>query len=273
MKNFIKKYLGFIFIFIWKIKKVPFSLGYSIIKERKIINAINDINEKLYFEEVEGIDERIVEYKWLFNELKNSSQKKILDAGSTLNFKYILEKIYKNNKIYIKTLYPENKNFSELGISYIYGDLRESFFLENYFDIIVCISTLEHVGLNNNLYSNVEINNITEETNINLDDHLKVIDQFKKILKNNGTFFLTIPFGKKMFLEHLQQFDEEGIKRIINQFNPSKLDLKFAQYKNYIWSECKMNDCINNEIRTFSTKKSIDNAASARSVCLLKMIK
>ena len=101
MKNFIKKYLGFIFIFIWKIRKVPFSLGYSIVKEKKIINAINDIDKKLYFEAVEGIDERIVEYKWLFNQLKNSSQKKILDAGSALNFKYILEKIYKNNKINI----------------------------------------------------------------------------------------------------------------------------------------------------------------------------
>lgn len=273
MKNFIKKYLGFIFIFIWKIKKVPFSLGYSIIKERKIINAINDINEKLYFEDVEGIDERIIEYKWLFNEIKKSSQKKILDAGSTLNFKYILEKIYKNNKIYIKTLYPENKNFPELGISYIYGDLRENFFSENYFDTIVCISTLEHVGLNNNLYSNHKINNNNNKNNINLDDYLKVIDQFKKILKHNGILFLTIPFGKKMTLEHLQQFDEEGIKRIINQFNPSKLDLKFAQYKNYIWSECKMNDCLNNEIRTFSSKKSIDNAASARSVCLIRMVK
>ena len=84
---------------------------------------------------------------------------------------------------------------------------------------------------------------------------------------------LKIPFGKKMTLAHLQQFDEEGIKRIINQFNPSKLDLKFAQYKNYIWSECKMNDCLNNEIRTFSSKKSIDNAASARSVCLIRMVK
>jgi len=37
------------------------------------------------------------------------------------------------------------------GISYIFEDLRESCFRDDYFDIVVSLSTIEHIGLDNTM--------------------------------------------------------------------------------------------------------------------------
>ena len=58
----------------------PFGLGNNKIHLIKKILDNRPINLKHY------MDERIVEIPWIMNELKDIKNKKILDAGCTLNF-------------------------------------------------------------------------------------------------------------------------------------------------------------------------------------------
>lgn len=98
------------------------------------------------------LDERAVEYPWLFSRLPGSPGK-VLDAGSVLNHATIIghEKLA-NKSLFISTLAPEKENYCDRGISYVYEDLRESCYRDCYFDWVVSISTLEHVGMDNTLF-------------------------------------------------------------------------------------------------------------------------
>ena len=66
---------------------------YSVIK-KKIIYGNNSVKLREY------LDERIVEIPWIINKLKSTNNKKILDVGCTLNFKYLIDFFLKKNKIF-----------------------------------------------------------------------------------------------------------------------------------------------------------------------------
>lgn len=265
--NFLIKNLK---ILIYLTHKKPFKIGYDEYKWNKIEKKINNQNKKINELNCPGIDERIIEYKWIINELENKKGN-ILDAGSVLNYAPIIKKL-NNFDLLIQTLYPEKNNFSKKSVSYIYSDLKKKIFEENYFDFIACISTLEHIGFDNTQY-NYYKNDKYEGIEKNSKDYLKVIENFKHILKKGGYLYITIPFGKKQIFEHLQQFDSEDIKILIEKFNPDFVEKSFYIYKNFSWIECDELDCKDIEFRTQKEKNPSDKAASARSVIFLKLRK
>ena len=103
------------------------------------------------------MDVRVVEIPWVLAHLNNQGGSSLLDAGSALNNEVVLSStLLKNKKISILTLAPESQCYWNLGIAYIFGDLRNLDFRDNLFDSIICISTIEHVGMNN-IYIYVQI--------------------------------------------------------------------------------------------------------------------
>jgi SAM-dependent methyltransferase len=271
---FIKK-INFIKILFYFFRKIPFSKGYDSYKWHRISNIIKNTNKKktnsVNVYNAEGLDERLVEYKWIMQELKKKSGL-LLDAGSVLNFSIILNELIKRYKIIIQTLYPENYYFNNYSVSYFYLDLKEKFFKENIFDIVVCISTLEHVGFNNNKYNyfGQKKEYLPAKNNSN---YKEVIKNIYRILKPGGTVYISLPFGKKQIFEDLQQFDSKMINDVINIFKPKKFNKRFVLYKNHSWIEVLEEDCLESEFRHNYKVKSIDNAASARAVVLIEMVK
>ena len=85
-----------------RIQKNIQTRGYERYKQDLIKKIIN--GKKIKF--ISYFDERVVEIPWVIKELKKCSGN-LLDAGSTLNFKYILSNLNHFKKIFITTLYPE----------------------------------------------------------------------------------------------------------------------------------------------------------------------
>src|SRR3954452_702969 len=56
------------------------------------------------------------------------------------------------DEFHIVTLAPEAAAYWSRGISYVYGDLRDLPYRDGYFDTVVCISAVEHVGMDNSVY-------------------------------------------------------------------------------------------------------------------------
>jgi hypothetical protein len=79
---------------------------------------------------------------------------RLLDAGSALNHEFLLERGALASKgIHIATLSPEAECFWHRGVSYIFEDLRELPVFDCIYDIVVSVSTIEHVGCNNSFYT------------------------------------------------------------------------------------------------------------------------
>jgi hypothetical protein len=216
------------------------------------------------------LDERAVEYPWFFSRLPRTPGR-LLDAGSTLNYGYILshEKL-KNKTISIFTLAPETPNYCERGISYIYGDLRESCYREDYFDWIVSISTLEHIGMNNTIfYTSDQCKNESDP-----ESYLQALLELHRILKKNGVLYMTVPFGRAETRGWLQIFDAEMVQKLLSIFNPSALREVYFRYTPAGWQISSSAECRNARYFDPSKRRTIKtDFAAAESVVCLELVK
>lgn len=254
----------------------PWGLGYLATRNLFIKNALAQIDNQFQVPTNYGykFDERVIEYPWLISHL-SSQPTRILDAGSVLNFAFILEhKKLQSKRIQITTLAPERNCFWKRGISYTYEDLRNLSLKDQIFDEIVCISTLEHIGLNNEIYFKNEIGSIENTTEINTEfkteTHLLAIKEFYRLLKPKGKLFLTVPYGKAQKLSWLQVFDSNGVDKIIQMFNPSTFSETIYLHTKNGWQESNRQNA--SQARYYDTHNpdlTVTNLAAAEAIVAL----
>lgn len=263
--------------------KRPWALGYteykwktikSVLENRILMNSFR--SKKLPKKFGMGIDERIVEYPWVFaNITKTSKNFNILDAGSVFNYSVILNlNLLKNKSITIFNYNSEERNFNEKRISYIYGDLRDMPFKDGYFDKIVCQSTLEHIDMDNSIYG-YDITNSSKKNKKSY-EYLKAIKELYRVLSKNGELFLTFPFGKYENHGFFQQFDSEMLLKIKNLFvGITQMEINFIKYTEQGWNFETESEC--SGVVSFNPHTGIgrgeDGAAHCRAVCCVKLIK
>lgn len=266
----------------------PFSPGYDIHRSKLIQKNLGDdalmerFRNHAALPEGYGqyVDERVVEYPWLLSRLKSNVGGVLLDAGSTLNNLNVLDHPnLASYKKYIVTLAPESVSYWQRGISYIFDDLRALLFADASFDVVTCISTLEHVGMDNTaLYTG----DTAFKENIH-DDYLKVIRELHRVLKPGGTCYITVPFGQYQYDVFQQQFNAEMLENVIKTFKPAKVNEYYFKYDASGWNKAKREDCI--DARYFNVHKTkyfdpsstldfdVDKAAAARAVAALELVK
>jgi SAM-dependent methyltransferase len=180
-----------------------------------------------------GMPERVVEI--LLASLSYQRHIKVLDIGHANAMKCHLDMI--------QTL-PEPRDITGVDIaipeykvnkyyhSSIVGDISQSSFKEHSFDLIWCISTIEHLGMDNSGYTN---NFLKEKGIVN-----KALKEMLRILKPGGDILITVPFGR--FEDHGWQinYDYEHLQNILEIFKPSAaVKMLFFRHTNgQGWYQC-----------------------------------
>jgi SAM-dependent methyltransferase len=267
----------------------PWSRGYGEYKMRMIGRSLSDrgLLEKFRTGEVlpagygYGIDERIIEYPWLFANLPEEACN-ILDAGSILNHEGIIEQRYlSDKKLHILTLAPETACFWQKGISYLYEDLRDIPTRDDFYDLIVCLSTIEHIGCDNSIFVKD-----SADSKIALADFVKVMQELRRVLKPGGSLFLSVPFGRYEYLGMFQQFDQLLLSRAVSSFGQADMARQdFYKYSASGWQIAKADDCSDCQFVKwiveawqrgsvpFFVPIEPDLAAAARAVACLHLVK
>lgn len=258
-------------------ERIPWSEGYQEYKY-DFIGEFIECNEMADF--TKGalptgfgyrMDERFVEYPWFFSHLKDDEQV-LLDAGSVLNFSQILQtRKLRNRRLYIATLASEGYPAAPISPSYVYEDLRDTCFRDSFFDAVCSLSTLEHIGLDNTIL-------YTADKSKKEDDrfsYLQAIEEFRRILKVNGTLYLTVPYGRYRNHGWFQVFDAEMINRLIETFSPAQIQTTYFKYENDQWNFSDMDSCRDGEFFDIQTRNDYepDYLAGARCVICLEMTK
>jgi SAM-dependent methyltransferase len=178
------------------------------------------------------LDERIVEYPWFFSKMANAQGLKVLDAGSVLNFSNLLQTgFFKRNNVTIATLAPEKNSLYAHGVGHVFQDLRNTYFKSATFDVVVSLSTLEHVGMDNTvLYTkNVEFSEILENS------FRAACIELRRICKPKGSIYISLPCGIFKNLGWLQIFGQEQLRILLDCFEGCKTSIEYFLHSEFGW--------------------------------------
>lgn len=180
-------------------------------------------------------ESRTIEYPWIYKNIGNSKGK-LLDVGCTGSlFPLILS--FFGFEVHLLDFRPYEWKCPE-NVEIIVGDIRKTKFLDNFFDVITAVSTIEHIGLGR----------YTDPKDI-YGDRLAV-KEIWRILKKNGIFLMTVPFGKKDGTIFHRVYDLKSINELLNGFSVEKIE--FFGLKNGFWyrDEAKNLETVNSTNRT-----------------------
>lgn len=254
--------------------KKPFTFGYQYYKQREIVKSVKRCagrDDGLPHGYGYRLDERIVEYRWLFRRLPAGGGR-LLDAGSSLNYRYLLKREpLASKKITITTLFPEAFCYWYDNISYTFEDLRDTCFRADCFDYIVSISTIEHIGLDNTMLYTTDMKKKENRQS----DYLLAVREWHRLLKPGGTLYVTFPFGRHSNHGWFQIFDASMLDGLVQTFTPRRWAASYFKYEPEGWKTATpeaLADATYFDIQKNKVHDS-DFAAASRGVACLELTK
>jgi len=224
----------------------------SVLRDRNLCECFRQ-NQQLPEGYGARLDERVVEYPWVLNHVA------LLELP-----------ILRRKSIVIYTLVPEGV-ISQANVSYLYGDLRQTILNNEVFEEIVCISTLEHIGMDNTVIYTSD-RRYKEFRPLDYQDGLR---ELRRLLVPGGQLLLTVPYGRYQNCGWLQQFDREMLEDTIRVFDGKLHDQAFYRYTSDGWSLARAADCVDCEYYDIHARSGYDPdyAAAARAVACIQLIR
>ena len=161
--------------------------------------------------------ERLVEYEFLARNLVSPLKSAIiLDVGSA-------------GSALVQAISEFGKRWQAFGIDLEDGDAimdaRSAGFRDRAFDQVICISTIEHIGLA-----------------CDIDDKsgdAKAMQEIFRMLKKDGSAIITVPYGREKKPEH-RIYNKSSLAKLVGPFSVAKK--KFYRFDAGRWMMCSQAD-------------------------------
>lgn len=262
--------------------RIPWSPGYAKFKNMFMIETLADKNLMEIFRQGKPLpkgfgmrlDERVVECPWAISRVKPGPGL-LLDAGSVLNTPMFLDAPeLSQQKIIIYSLEMDSVRLDPR-LSYLHGDFREPVLRDGIFDAIVCISTVEHIGMWPIPKPPYDVTLKMPQPEKDLFAYRGVMKTFHDLLKPGGRLLLTVPYGKAEDQDWLQIFGAEQIADVKKSFGGECVSETYYRHAADGWHTAKPEECA--ELEFFNIVRTPefgpDFAAAARAVACLELVR
>ena len=220
-----------------------------------------------------GLDERCVEYAWCLGNLTKIDGK-VLDAGSALNYRQIINAANSaERKLTIAGLAVEKNCYYTESVSYQLCDLRNLPFRDNWFDVSLSISTLEHISMDNAIYGHGDSDNSSAAASPVRDGYIAALREISRVTTPDGTILISVPCGRFENHGFFQQFDRTMLDDIVEILESrGELKVQYFKYTEEGWKSVDWERCANSVSHNPHTGKGKgnDGAAHCRAVACFK---
>ena len=223
---------------------------YSLVRKHAASNTPHNIDSLDTDHLVAGtISERVVEYGFLGRNLQPYKiNMRILDVGSGPSaVTNALSNVGKNKKWDVfgidiakglPLLFKEGKEKSPVVL--LRMDARMIGFRDEVFDKVICISTIEHIGMPSTYHLVSEYDALGDVT---------ALSEIFRILKKGGRAILTVPYEDKNIQGYIRGhriYNSSTLARLITRFHVKKKE--YYIYVNGKWNSCRKKE-IASELR------------------------
>ncbi len=215
-----------------------------------------------------GLDERVVEFPWVAAQRLSG---RVLDAGSTLNHLHVLKRLRpRADELHVVTLAPEERSFPQLGVSYLYSDLRELPLADGTYDRVVSISTLEHVGTDTSYYGGET--KVVEDPQREL---LRAVAELKRVLRPGGDLYVTVPVGRGERFDWVRSLTLAQLDEIVEAFAPESSSIDYFRYADGGWRRAERDEVAGAGYRDHFTTPAVgaDGVVAAEAVACLHLVR
>ncbi len=165
-----------------------------------------------------GMTERVVEIPWVISRIHGD--RRVLDVGSTWALPVYLDKL---RSLAVPELFGVDLVAKAVsGVKMAQGDVRALPYPDGTFDLILCISTLEHIGLDVSGYGGQAQNELAGD--------VLAMREMARVLAPEGRLLITVPFGRREQLHWLKQYDQPAWDELLAQTDLVPSEAAYYRY-------------------------------------------
>jgi SAM-dependent methyltransferase len=152
-----------------------------------------------------GMTERVVEIPWILS--RYAGERRVLEVGPTFAYTTYITHL---SRLGIEELHGLDLSTRPVrGIDLTRGDVREMPYPDGHFDLVHCVSTIEHVGLDVTKYG-------VDATRAHDDGDTAALREMRRVLAPGGHIRITVPFGRAETLDWMRQYDLAAWQRLVD---------------------------------------------------------
>jgi len=145
--------------------------------------------------ETVGLIERVVEIPWVLSRYRG--ERRALDVGPAYAIPLYIRQLL---ALHIPELHGLDLSARPVrGFIMAQADVRRMPYQDGFFDLITCISTLEHIGADNRRYEIAPA--------VSVDGDLAALCEMRRVLRPGGRILVTVPFGRLRRHDWFKEYD------------------------------------------------------------------
>jgi SAM-dependent methyltransferase len=170
-----------------------------------------------------GTTERVIEIAWVLS--RYSGESRVLDIGSSFALPFYLDELraFGIPELHGVDLAPRAIS----GMRMTRADVRAMPFADGYFDLVLCVSTIEHIGFVNDIYG----------VDAPKESHgdIAALREIRRVLAPSGRVLVTVPFGAAQDHGWFKQYDDAGWRALVHGAGMREIETECFAYRADGW--------------------------------------